>query len=143
MRRAAWALVLCACAGPEPGREPLPPLRRDAFERSVQGILQEHCANPTCHGNDERPFSLYAPMRHRQDPRMTFSEEPLREREISHNFIAASLMVVGAPSASESLLVRKPLAEAAGTYHGGGAVLDGRDERLRAIVAWIEGKEAP
>jgi hypothetical protein len=65
--------------------------------------------------------------------------EPLDERELRHNFLAACVFA-GDGAGGEASLSRKPLGDAGGLYHGGGAIFDGRtDDDYRALVAWIHG----
>lgn len=139
MRAALLAMGLAGCANVEPGTTELARLDRTRFELSVQPILAESCANPSCHGRPERALSLYAPRRFREDSSRTHLDEPLTSEELAHNFRAASALVD--PHALEqSPLLRKSLGERSGSYHGGGVVFDGEnDDRYRTLLAWVGG----
>lgn len=148
MGRTGAALVLAAavigCGGPPPGEEAVNRPSFERFELEVQPILELGCANPSCHGRPERPLSIYAPLRHRADPSRTHLAEPLTADELLQNYSVSRVLGSGGASADETLLVRKPLAEHAATYHGGGAVFDGAaDERHRTLRAWVAEGFAP
>lgn len=137
--RPRWllALALVSCSTPQ-DTERVPLLDRATFERDVQPVLASRCANPTCHGRPERALSVYAPLQWRADPLRTHLPEALTPQELDHNY-AASCALAALPSADENaLLARKPLGDAGGLYHGGGAVFDGpTDASYRTIAAWI------
>lgn len=133
------AILLLGCANVEQGTSENPRLDREAFAAKVQPILIESCANPTCHGRPERGLSIYAPKRFRADPSRTHLDEPLTDEELEHNFCAASALVNG-DDVDASLLLRKAIGEHSGSYHGGGVVLDGVDDRrYRTLRAWAAG----
>ncbi len=133
------AVALTGCLGPEPGASQIRAFDRDVFAASVQPILAERCANPSCHGRPDRPMSLYSPLRWRMDPDRTFLAEPLSAAELDHNFTMASVFAIGVDP-EHTLILEKPLAEAVGMYHGGGAVFEGTlDRGYRTIRAWLEG----
>ena len=135
MRRAGRLVVLVAslasCA-PSQGEVPIAMLDRNEFATRVQPILAERCANPSCHGRPDRPLSLYAPLRHREDPNRVFLDEPLTDAELRHNWAASC--------AQGEALAQKPFGEPGGSYHGGGVVFDGpTDEGYRTLRAWLDG----
>lgn len=139
MRATLLAIALTGCANVEPGTTELARLDRAGFEVSVQPILAESCANPSCHGRPERALSLYAPRRFREDSSRTHLDEPLTPEELAHNFHAASALV-DMQSIDQSPLLRKSLGERSGSYHGGGVVFDGEnDDRYRTLRAWAAG----
>jgi len=138
MRR-AWAATLLAlsCSSPpESGSERVHWLDYDEFRTNVQPIYAESCSNPSCHARPERAFSLYAPLARRMDQTRTHLLEPLTDEELLHNYVVSCVLASG----SDPLLLRKPLAEHASTYHGGGAVFEGpSDARYRTLEGWVEG----
>jgi len=139
VRTALLVIALAGCANVEPGATEVARLDRVQFAATVQPILAESCANPSCHGRPERALSLYAPRRFREDPSRTYLDEPLTAEELEHNFCASSALVD--PSAiDQSPLLRKSLGEKSGSHHGGGVVFDGpNDDRYRTLRVWAEG----
>lgn len=138
-----FALVSLGCAG-GPGSEPIGvDADFEEFVVSVQPILQERCANPSCHGQISRPFEVFAVHQYRADPAMTFSDEPLSDDELWWNYQRARAFTGGA-QASQAPLVSKPLApEAGGAKHVGGVVWEGTGEpEYAVVVGWIEGSNA-
>lgn len=124
----------CVAIDPiEPSQSPASP----RFDALVGPVLEERCANPSCHGSLLRPFALYAPRRLRMDPDDVYSERPLTEAERAHN--AAVSRTFAGTSAAGSPLLCKSLGTAAGCTHGGGALFGGPLEdgyvRLRT---WID-----
>ncbi len=143
----AWTSIGCGPAGQEPQEAPdeLPRLDYEVFVDAVQPVLVDRCSNPSCHGNAQRPLSLYAPQAHRLRPEDTFSDRPLSPEEKRANYDRARSFAVdvgGGP-----LLLTKPLAEDAGgvRHLQGEALFFSVDERdYRAIEAWLsEPQEAP
>ncbi|MEK6606468.1 MAG: hypothetical protein AABZ30_02300 [Myxococcota bacterium] len=133
MKRVAW-VALAGCGGVEQGYEPVPPLDEEAFVESVGPVLEERCANPSCHGRPERPLAVYAPRRFRADATRTFLDEPLTSEELRHNYDRACGFAAFVDAPIESLLLRKPLGRA---YHGGGIVLAEGDAETRVIEDWL------
>lgn len=134
------APLAAACSGPDSGALPVRFGDRATFDADVQPVLAARCANPTCHGRPERALSLFAPHRYRADPARTYIDEPLTEAELAHNHLSASALATEQERPEDSLLVRKPRAEDAGTYHGGGRVfVDDTERDYRTLVAWIAG----
>lgn len=130
--------VVMGCSAPGPEEEPIEGLDRRVFQESIEPVLQQRCANPSCHGRLERPWAIYAPGRFRLDPTRVFIDEELSAREEEHNFWVSSVFAgLGGMQAKERLLIQKPLAQV--VYHGGGVVFMGeRDEAARRLLAWIE-----
>jgi hypothetical protein len=59
MRLAALgALVVCVCACGEAPAEDLPRADFARFVSDVQPVLEARCANPSCHGNENRALDL-------------------------------------------------------------------------------------
>jgi hypothetical protein len=145
MQRASLALLLfAACEGPAPGREPLPMADLARFEAEVQPHLALRCASGGCHGRPERPLSLFAPGAHRLDRERLHLDEPLSRAELEENARRTSAFAL-VPHARGSLMVQKPLAQAAGgLWHGGGDVfLDESDPSCRALVSWLDARSVP
>jgi len=132
-------LLLCAgCDGPGPDPRPWPVGDLEAFEQRVMPHLAERCASGGCHGDPDRPLSLYAPGAHRADPRRLHLDEPLTQEELVENARRVRAFALTAP-VRDTLIVRKPLAPAAGgLWHGGGDVFaDERDPGCRELVRWL------
>lgn len=145
MRRARAALAIApafvlfaACGAPEQGTAEVRLRDRASFESAVQPVLAARCASPECHGRPERPFSTYAPLRFRADPARTHVDEPLDAAELLHNYVASNLFAEAGDPAEAPALTRKPLAERAGVFHGGGVVFDDpSDPDYAALAAWV------
>jgi hypothetical protein len=143
MRRALWALApLLAACGPDPGLvQVLPPLDLDGFAQEVGPILEARCANPTCHGNPDRPLSLYAVHLHRLDPADVHRDTPLTAVEVWSNYQQARAMAEPSSDPWTAPLVSKPLADRwGGGHHVGGEIFeDPYDAECAALIRWIEG----
>lgn len=109
-----------------------------AFREHAEPVLMERCANPSCHGRSDRPLSLYAPQRHREDSADTFLTTPLTEREHLRNYLQSRSFV--ASPAGRSELLRKPLDRSSGgSGHEGGAIFrDTSDYDYRRLLTWLE-----
>ena len=122
----------------DPGHQPPPgTLNADQF-RVIQPVLERGCANPTCHGNAERPWRIYARHMHRADAAATWSDAPLTDAELTANATWTMPFIKHAdPDGSE--LVRKPLhPSAGGSPHVGGAQYRDRDDPdFAALRAWV------
>jgi hypothetical protein len=82
------------------------------FQSDVVPVLLRDCAFPTCHGSSQRFFRVWGPGRTRLDP-TTREFDPLTPNEAIQSYqLAVSMVDANAPS--RSLLLRKPLAVAAG-----------------------------
>lgn len=145
MRLASITLALLvlapACITPPTGDRDLPALDFEVYENDVQPILAERCANPTCHGRADRPLSIYAPGRYREDPSRTYLHEPLTEEELVVNYLGACAFSLGITDPGDCLLLRKPLAvDAGGAGHVGGDVWMAEDDaEYRVVEAWLAG----
>lgn len=141
--RASWPIVfalLCAgCFGTPEGSTRVPVLDYEQFVSDVQPVFVVRCANPACHGRPERPFSIYGPEHYRADPLRTFLDEPLTDAEVLSNYESACAFSIGVRDPADCLLLRKPLALAAGGMgHLGGEVWDDRDDpEARVVEAWL------
>lgn len=136
---ALLGLVAAGCIGTPEGTTRVPILDYDQFESDVQRIFIERCGNPACHGRPERPFSVFGPERYRADPLRTFLDEPLTDEEVLSNYQSACAFSLGVRDPADCLLLRKPLARAAGgAGHLGGEVWSDRDDpEARVVEAWL------
>lgn len=107
------------------------------FVENVEPILVSSCANPSCHGNAQRPLQLYAVHRYRLDPDDLWADGDLSPAEHLANYQHARGF--GAPTFE---LGRKPLSpEAGGMDHRGGVFWNTTDDvDYQAIIAWLEGR---
>jgi hypothetical protein len=129
------------CSTPQQASIEVRWLDQAVFNTGIEPILDARCASPQCHARPERALSLYAPLRWREDPSQTSVDEPLDPTELSHNYVASCVLAGAGDPADEPALIRKPLGEAGGLYHGGGAVFaDTLDADYVAIKAWIVGE---
>jgi hypothetical protein len=113
----ALALVGCAQDGIDE-RQDLPELDESFFRCQVQPVIASSCAFMDCHGNAERPLSLYAEQRFRLGISWDDYETPLTPEELAANFTTVRGFVArdGVPN----LLSEKPLdTRAGGLYHQG------------------------
>jgi hypothetical protein len=140
-------LVAAGCIGTPEGTTQVPVLDYELFVSDVQVIFVERCGNPACHGRPERPFSVFGPEWYRADPSRTFLDEPLTDAEVLANYERACAFSLGISDPTDCLLLRKPLALAAGGVgHLGGEVWSDRDDtEARVVEAWLAtaGQEQP
>jgi hypothetical protein len=127
---------------------PLDPaeLDRPFFDCRVQPVLTTYCAALACHGDPDRFFTLFA----RNRLRITGDESErnvfMRPAERDHNYNAARAFVDLA-NPTRSLLLRKPLDEAAGgafhvgasLYKAGDVFADPADPDYQVLAQWIAG----
>jgi hypothetical protein len=120
------------------------------FVEQVQLILGPRCGNPSCHGNDQRPFQLYARRNNRMAPNALHSDAPLSDEELEHNRYSAASLLLDVDQAHDSPLLTKPLAPAAGgSEHGGDTQFyDAGDDEYVTLLTWARGvvqqvKETP
>jgi hypothetical protein len=140
VKRAVMVLLAAACVEPPPP-DAIPEGDLESFAATVQPVLDARCADPTCHGRPERPLRTYSPGRFRADPARTFLDEPLDDAELAANARMVAAFAVDSADVDDCLVLRKPLALAAGGCgHGGGEIFASRDDReLRALRAWLLG----
>lgn len=137
----AGAVLYAACvSGPGETRYVEAAADYELFAEIVQPVLTERCANPSCHGNPDRPLQLFAIHQHRLDPALTFTDLPLTEEEIRLNYQRALVFVSYHPSIEKCPLISKPLAESAGgVWHGGGVQFyEPSEPQCDAIRTWLE-----
>jgi hypothetical protein len=108
----AWilGLSLTACQ-PEPGFQEST-LSTVDFRDNVYPVLIRDCGFQTCHGSEERFFRVWGPGRSRLSPNTTAYAAATSE-EINTSF-RRSVAMIDHQNPTESLLLRKPLATAAG-----------------------------
>lgn len=146
MRRLVLAAALAGC--PSNLDAPVTPaeLDRPLFDCKVQPVLTKLCSQLACHGAPGRLFRVYARNRLRDRGDETQRNVFLRSEERAHNFEAARAFVDVAHS-ERSLLLSKPLEQAAGgsfhrgaTLYGGANVFpDTSDPDYQIIAHWIDG----
>jgi hypothetical protein len=149
--RQLWpvALLLCACQSGLDQPQPLPVLDEPYFRCKVQPILTKDCATFACHGDGRRYFRLFARERLRLGGTEATRLSPLSSDERASNFDAARGMV-DAKNPSQSLLLLKPLEQAAGGYYhrgalifnGGNVFADPTDPDFKTLSAWVNGATA-
>ncbi len=134
--------LLSACIGTTPPT-PLPQGDADAFVANVQPVLEDRCADPSCHGHVDRPFRVFGVLRERLDPTTTLPSDPLTAAELASNMRAFESFALDTVEAGqtldECLILRKPLPpEELGAAHVGGVIFDSTyDRQWRAMYHWI------
>jgi hypothetical protein len=151
MRRAlALALALCLVGCDDlAAPEPFGALDRPYFDCQVQPVLTKLCAGLACHGDAGRYYTLFTRNRLRYGVTEEERGSTLQPLERDYNF-TSSLAYVDFRSPDESLLLMKPLDEAAGGYFhrgaeifAGGDVFASRDDReLEKLAEWVRGATA-
>lgn len=133
-------LAASGCTLGEPdGEGPLRQPSRTAFALEAGPILAKRCGDFSCHGVDERPFSLYAVGRMRLASRDRYRPTPLSRAEVDANY-GATLGFLDAPKGRDTTLVRKALGVGGPGGHRGGAVFEApSDPECKAVTTWIEG----
>lgn len=110
------------------------------YTREVHVVLEARCATLDCHGDSRRPLRLYAEtgLRLRDELR----GQPLTAEELGDNLRAIEAVDPGA-AAEDHLLVRKPLAVAAGgQHHVGGELWATRTAAApTCLVAFLAGHD--
>lgn len=144
---ASLALTLvvgCASIEPEPG---LAAPDRAVFDAEVWPILVRDCGFSACHGSSPRFFRVVGPGHERLDP-ATRLTAPVTEQELQLSYDRARSML-DADEPSASLLLRKPLAVAAGgsghegTDNFGRNVYQSVDQpSFQVLVRWAVGASA-
>jgi hypothetical protein len=111
----AFVLTLAAAAAScaaEPGWQAAS-ISAGEFEDEVYPVLLRDCAFSTCHGAEERYFRIWGPGRVRLDPLSVTAFTAATADELTTSY-QRTLSMVDAKDPSSSLLLRKPLATAAG-----------------------------
>jgi hypothetical protein len=119
---------------------------RMAFETEVYPVLLRDCAFHACHGSTERFLQVFGPGRGRITPDLK-PLDPVAPAEIQHSYDRARSMI-DAHRPEHSLLLKKPLATAAGGSGHEGADELGRnvyqaklDPGYAAIQRWVLGAQ--
>jgi hypothetical protein len=140
---------LSACGvDPAPLRVASPDLNR--FANEAYPVLLRDCGFPACHGASARFFRVYGPGRSRFMPAMNADPgDPATIDEINQSYDRTRSMI-DARNPVRSLLLRKPLASAAGGAGHKGEDLLGRnvyattnEPGYQALRAWVLGLPAP
>ncbi len=128
------ALALAAC-GPANPAVATPPLDHALYLRTVESVLEQRCAVPSCHGNPRRPLATYATDRYRMDPSRLRLPEAISPEEVAANERSASAFAVGITNAADSMLITKSLGT---VFHQGGVVWGSVDDpECQAVLAWL------
>jgi len=134
-----------ACAG-ESTQTEIPDADTRRFAAEVYPILLANCGYPTCHGDPQRPLSVYGPGRTRLDPELD-AQAPATAEELAVSYNRARSMLIDPEGPRRAPLLRKPLA-----VHAGGAAHKGddpwsqpvfaskRDPRYEALFFWAIGR---
>ncbi len=133
------ALLGAAGCGTEDGPLALPDLDVEMLRGRVQPMFDRVCAQTSCHGEPKRPFRLYSRFGLRGPaPRRS---HVLSETELDANLQMARGFLGSVGTSPESMLLRKPLREAAGgVAHGGGdQFYDRVDPDYLLLACWLEG----
>jgi hypothetical protein len=144
-------LLPSSCVSGLEEERPLASLDEAFFRCKVQPVLTKNCATFACHGNGTRFFRLFGRNRLRLGGTEAERNAFLRDAERATNFTSTRAFVdVDRPE--ESLLLMKPLAEAAGGYYHGAAddfakrdvFISKDDPEYQVLVSWVQGaKEDP
>ena len=133
--------VFCGCAR-DPGWD-APALNVSSFSDEVYPVLVRDCGFHTCHGSESRFFRVWGAGRTRLDPSRSSALDPATAAEINASYQRA-LSMVDATDRTRSLLLRKPLASAAGGAGHLGADRYGRnvyrsrdDQGYLILSRWI------
>jgi hypothetical protein len=111
-------LLLCCACGEDTPELTLQTPDRMRFDTEVYPVLLRDCAFSACHASGDRFFQVFGPGRVRLEQGIN-PLEPATPLELSHAYDRARSMI-DATAPEESLLLRKPLASAAGgTGHEG------------------------
>ncbi len=144
MKRACQVVVVCLLDGglgcvDEADESGIPGADFDAFVSEVQPVLDDRCANPSCHGTERRPLEIYAPSLHRADPDAIHSSSPLTDLELEANFGRSCGFLLDLDRPRDSLLLSKPLAmSAGGTAHADIVVFETDDDaEFVSMLDWV------
>lgn len=127
------------CLGEAPP-EALPPLDAALLRARIQPILERDCARSSCHGDPGRPLRLYGRSSLRLPGRVPGT--PIDDAELAANLAMMRGFLVGVADPGDSLVLRKPLAEAAGGAPHAGAEdpYPSRDHpAYRLLACWLAG----
>ena len=130
MRRVLLLCVFAAACVDNPS-EPTLDVDFEGYEQQVHPYVEVACGTLDCHGDEGRPLRLYGEFGLRLEDR----DSPISAFEYEEN--AYSLRGVG----DDSLILLKPLSEAAGGLHhvGGDVWPDEQDPGYRCLHGWLVG----
>jgi len=135
-----------ACGG-DSASVALPEPDGDEFAADVYPILLRDCGSSGCHGASERFFRVVGPGRTRLSPEQA-PLDPATAQEILESYRRARAMLEP-DSGDLPLLLRKPLALAAGGATHGGHDVFGRnvyasrdDANYRVLERWASGRSS-
>jgi hypothetical protein len=134
-------IVLLAGCIDGPGDPVAPPSADyDLYVDTVHPVFESSCSNPSCHGNGQRPFEVFAARRNRLDPAELYRATPLSDEELALDFERSCGFLVDLDRAEDCALLNKPLAPSAGgTTHGGETQFADREEPgYQAILRWVD-----
>lgn len=155
MHRALFAFfpffaLIFGCQSDLTDPAPLPALDEPYFRCRVQPILTKSCGALACHGDAKRFFRVFGRNRLRSEGTEEQRNAFMRAEERAFNFNSARAMV-DANDPDASLLLLKPLEQAAGGFYHGATlygmadVYPNRDDPdHKTLTAWVNGaKEDP
>lgn len=139
--------VLLAGCQPDLGaaREPIA-LDEPFYRCKVQPILVKSCGALLCHGDATRFYRIFGRNRLRYGLPEEKRGDPLMDEETAFNYQSA-LAYVDAEEPEKSLLLLKPLDQAAGGYYHGGALefdqgdvyLSKEEPEFQVLIEWVNG----
>ncbi len=134
----AASVLACACAADD--AEVLDVAASggvEEFATYVQPVLEAGCASLDCHGVAGRPLRLYGRDGLRLDADLRGMDAT--EQEVAANIRAIDGLTPAQGQIEDHLILRKPLAIAAGGMHhvGGELWLDQSDPAYRCLHAWL------
>ena len=150
LRKCLWWVPLLAalwpgCAGGADDATIASP-NRAAFDTQVWPILVRDCGFSACHGSEQRFFRVVGPGHERLDSAVQFSA-PVTQVELQLSYDRARSMI-NAQDPGRSLLLLKPLAQAAGGVGHEGTDGFGRnvyqrvdDPNYQVLVQWAVSQE--
>lgn len=120
------------------------------FVDEVYPVLLRDCAFSSCHGSQDRFLQVLGPGRPRLDPMTTEVTDPMRHDEVLFSYERARSLLATAPTATQSLLLLKPLEFSAGGQGHRGADDYGRnvfrskhDPAIQTILRWAYSTGSP
>lgn len=144
----ALGAVLPGCHGDSGGSERISVGDAQTFESYVQPYLEVRCASLDCHGAAGRPLRLYSELGLRREPALrtvpvadATDPLPITAAELEDNRFAMAAIAAGDRASAEHLVLRKPLALAAGgiAHEGGVHWQDTRDPGYLCLRGYLEG----
>jgi hypothetical protein len=130
MKRGLWlsAFALCAaCADTNAAQNSVPIPDGKQFVDEVYPVLLRDCAFSSCHGSRDRFLQVLGPGRPRLDPDTTEVADPMLYEEVLFSYERARSMLATGATATQSLLLLKPLEFSAGGQGHRGADDYGRN----------------